>query len=159
MYFGVGPNSNDLLYKMVLTIGLALLVTTFIVAHQKNRDYEAMAGLIAISITDTTLAISGLSEQLKLINKEIESRAAGHTSYERQKLEEETALLQGAIDAKQGVLDLLNQSRLETQTQSHFIYGIAAASITVSMVMIVYGFLGWHFHLKIFKDRRQQERS
>lgn len=163
MYFGIGPKSDDLLYKMVLIIGVTLLISTLVITHQKNKTLENKAGLLAISITDANLRHSQLLEQNELIRIELSSRETGdrapHTSYEKQKLLQEQAELENAISSKQTLLDLLNQSKTETQNQGHLVYGIASATITVSLVMIVYGFLGWHFHLKIFRDRRKSPRS
>lgn len=163
MNFGVGRNSTGLLYKFILLLGVTTLAGTLIFASKEGSILQAKAGIIAISIAEKTRAVEGLLQQSELLDHEVNSRPDqgpnAHTNYENQKLLQELSTISTQIKTQQNVLQLLTQSKEAIQNEGHLIYGIAAAIVTVSLVLIVYGFLGWHYHLRIFKDRRATKRS
>lgn len=162
----------DWLYKCSVTIGIIIIAISAYMARKHYYTQEQRLMEISEAAILIHLDLQSLAEQLLAIesavnqnsySRENETEETTHSTdfseAEMQKLQEDAKLLKQQIASTTETAKSLQQAKTNTRNRITGLMIILTIALTLGSVLVLLGTLGWVYHIKIYRERRDQERT
>lgn len=158
-------------YKATAILGLLVIVAIIVFSWLRIEKFEQTVSEIFEDIITSNMVMDGLQTELAHIDKVLlaentatdkkQSVTVDDVSYdsyeiERLRIEKNNILLH----VKEKELDLATSLNIKKHIMNEvrLMFVIALAFLLLGTLMAAFGFIGWHFKIELFEDRRKKPR-
>lgn len=162
-----GKICSDTVYKVCAILGTLVVVITPYLGWQQVLSFEDKATAVFEARILTSLDLKNLKSQFNSIKSVLESDARDptdpdapeYTPAQMQHLLDESETLNKRIEDTLARLKALDHNKSGLVADIKLLFASTLILTVIGMVVAIFGFIGWVFHLRIFEERRRAPRS
>ncbi len=158
--------TSDIFYKLLVLASMLLMAINIYFTWQKlaiypanlHENYQTMT-LLELDLNSLNQEFNALQNTISSAPQQDESSSLHYTDAQLLKLINDAEQLHTIIAEKVAELQTTRVDQQNLLSATLFIIVLFIIISTISLTCMIIGGLGWYFHIKIFAERRQADRS
>jgi hypothetical protein len=140
------------IHKLFMLIGVGTTVATLSLAWTLMQRIEPQAIDVLRQQILAELDMQSFHQQLQAMKAEARTVGGEYSPQQLEILQADTQVLQKEISAASEKLQQINQKRAELTWNIKLTLLITLIVLSASLMLIIFGFIGWHFRIRILEE-------
>jgi hypothetical protein len=140
------------IHKLFMLIGIGTTVATLSLAWTLMQRIEPQAINVLRQQILAELDLQSFYQQLHAMEAEEQTVGGEYSPQQLEILQADTQVLQKEIRAASEKLQQINQKRAELTWNIKLTLLITLIVLSASLMLIIFGFIGWHFRIRILEE-------